>query len=366
VRGRARERGAIAVVAALLVVAMATFLALVTNAAHLFSNRAKLQAAADSAALAGALSLDGTGAGMVEAKAMAVAFAGYHTVDTGTVAISAGDVTAGCWSSKATPDTKWDSTMFTPWGGASCSNVRDVNAVRVRDAQDGESGRNPEMSVFLGTLLNAASVKVRREAVAVAGGPCSAPSLPLVLAECQVLDANQNLSCTSTMKFANDKGDQIGLTTFGQGGSIDHTLDKGLYRATVGNIDVKNGNDLNCKVAGAMAEYLGQKVAIPVVSISGCEPPDGDPKFNGNSRPVVGFAQVTLRAVCGKNGNGNGGPDCNYSDKGSIDPATGQPWACPPGKRSIVISVDCSWLSTSRDQGCRSYGARSDYARLVR
>src|SRR5215831_15022429 len=96
------EGGAIAVLAAVLVMVLCGFLALSLDLGHKMNAKAQIENAVDSAAIAGARSLNGTASGLDAAHDVARAFAIAHSIDQTAVAIGAnpanamnGDVVVG-------------------------------------------------------------------------------------------------------------------------------------------------------------------------------------------------------------------------------------------------------------------------------
>jgi uncharacterized membrane protein len=104
----ARERGSIALVFALALLSMLAMAGCVLDLAHLYIAKAELQNAADSAALAGALDLDGSATGIAKAHAMAQKMARHNQVDFSTdvilnaASISFGKKPDGPWVSSGT------------------------------------------------------------------------------------------------------------------------------------------------------------------------------------------------------------------------------------------------------------------------
>src|SRR3954463_16713347 len=103
-RRRQSESGAVAVLAAFVLMTIRAFLALTLNVGHMMNARAQLQAAADAAALAGGRSLNGTAAGQARANISARRYAILHNLDTDAVAVdvnadndAGGDVVSGYW-----------------------------------------------------------------------------------------------------------------------------------------------------------------------------------------------------------------------------------------------------------------------------
>ena len=122
---RARD-GSVAVIMALILVGIAGFAALVVDLGYTRLVRSELQIAADAAAHAATMELDGTAAGLTNARAAAVAVGGLHKAAGDAISLDSnddnaedGDVVVGIW----------DGETFT-----SSTSAADVNAVVVRSA----------------------------------------------------------------------------------------------------------------------------------------------------------------------------------------------------------------------------------------
>lgn len=387
-----KERGATAVLVAIFLLAVGAFLALVLNIAHALDNHAQMLAAADSAALAGAGYLDGTAAGLAAAHVKGQEFAQAHkidrdgiTIDENTANTSTGDVVHGCWDDKTSVANK--GTAFTPYPDAvKCPTARDVNAVLVRNGQDGSGSHNARMQTYFGYFVNKSDVAVHGEGVAVGGGPCDSCAIPVTFAACQILDAANNLNCTQILRFSDANVDQIGLTSLSStdpastSNVIDAACPAGKAPACVcpggapppccrdvsdlsGDINVANGNNLNCNMADAFAQYVGQKISVPILDFP-CDTSSSPPNVQFNQpHAIVGFATMTLEAVCGDNAK-KGSSKCSYANAADTDPATGLPYECPGGGRAVIIKLDCSETANKRS-GCKPFGTLSP-PRLVR
>ena len=95
-RQRQKERGAIALLSAIVVIAVGGFLALSLNVGHIMNARTQLQSAMDSGALGAVRSLDGTRAGADAAHNSAYQMARQHFIDSYQVDIAA-NASNGCW-----------------------------------------------------------------------------------------------------------------------------------------------------------------------------------------------------------------------------------------------------------------------------
>ena len=334
---RGGECGASAVVVALLLAALGGCVALVINVGHLMMVRNQLQNACDAAALAAAREIDGTHGGLQRGRDLAVEFAGRNVTDRNLpVGIDRdADVIYGRWNPLLPK-----ASAFTPISESAPNAAGSVNAVRVL------AGRTPARGNPLEVYLPAFSGGVTQghisaEAIAVHGGPCDNCSVPLVFADCLIVQPDGTLNCGETLVFRSDTTDNVGFTNLEDGvnsvstsGIID-ILDHDCSAVGVGaNVGVGNGNNLNNNVIKAFRDYLvrnGNKVTVPVVS-----PPGGCPaKFNG-LQPVVGFATFTILGLTG------------------------------PPDQSITIRLDCNQVVEAKSVGCTDFGTYSPKPALVR
>src|SRR3990172_7959547 len=90
------RRGAVAVLAAFLIIVMLGIVALSVDLGYMLTVRTQLQVAADSAALAAGAQMSGTRAQVV---GVAQQFAGYHTASGRRVDVSTADVEYVMWDS---------------------------------------------------------------------------------------------------------------------------------------------------------------------------------------------------------------------------------------------------------------------------
>jgi hypothetical protein len=416
--GSPRDSGAVAVIVALCIVALGAFLALVMNIAHALDNRAQLLAAADSAALAGALSLDGTDTGAGLARTRAYDFMVSHDVDKNDITINlpsatlatqaeTDDVVVGCWDNGATPANKASGFTRYPTIG-SCDSLRDINAVRARNGLDGTSGHNQQLPTVFGYFVNDQSMSVRSEAVAVGGGPCTSCAIPLAFAECQVVLPSNTLNCASVHRFGNSNIDSIMFTSLSGTQPASTSNIVGATTCVGGatppccrevddsDVRVANGNNLNQQVADALAQYVGCWVEVPVVDVPCSLDACGvmSPSNFTGTRQVKGFLRLRLRAVCGDNSGGvgaggplacgpppsgsgggsSGGSGCTGGTIANCPDVLGNPHlnsycmpgeTCPTTGRAIVFEIDCGWNNT-RPSGCSVFGGISPTVRIVR
>ncbi len=345
-RARANERGASAVLAAFLIVVIGAFAALVVNVGHIMGARAQLQNAVDAAALAGAMSLDGTAEGLVEAHNDAKSFGDRYHVYINDVSLTpnvsngpGGDIVVGHWDllepNRAAAFTPYDGTM----------PLAEVNAVLARTGR--ESARGNPLTVFLSGFLNDTSASVGAQAVAVGGGPCESCAVPIAFADCMIKRPDGSLNCGAELRFANALEDNVGFTNLTPGqtavgtSDIINILTAGCGEAGYGDVvGVSNGNNLTPNVIDAFEAYIaahGPKVTAPVIDVedSDC----ANPQFN-QPHMISGFATFTITSITG-----------------------------PPDEpeRSIHIRLECDETSsdTSALSGCVNYGTSAPVTRLV-
>jgi Flp pilus assembly protein TadG len=345
---RPDDDGAVVMVIAAMILFLGGFLALVLNIAHALGNRNELLAAADSAALAGAISLDGTPEGLEVAKARSVDFAKKHLVDKDAINIDGDDVTPGCWDLAATPATKWNA--FKAWNEVGCTQPRNVNAVRVKTARDGELSHNAEKEVFFGGLLGKKHMKVRSEAVAIGGGPAEGCVIPFAVLDCHAGLAADLCNKTITLNLHGNAK----LTGLDQGANNNTFRD--LVRCDGGrhpsecchpignlpNISTQNGTDFNKQLAELMLPYVAADVGnpnswvhVPVIPCTG-------------NADVLGFLRVKVRGVCSNSGNFQ-----------ILEPG----FTCSV-KASLLVTVSC--LDETSPAGGTNYGTAATNVRIVR
>lgn len=316
---RRDARGAVAVIVAIALVVLLGFLALVLNIGHNRAVRAQLQNAADSAAIAGAMELDGTLA-RIQALAphtWAADFSARHITDRDTpVQIEPSvDVVVGHWD----PFTTDPDNAFTPMWPTTAEEARGVNAVLVRTGREAERGN--AVPVWLGAFLGGATaMNVRAEAVAVNGGPCiDCPDVPLAFFDCAFMDpATYELECgahprmTMTAEFAPDPDDTVGFTSLGPDPASTTTYREILacgeadclapgcdvYRAGAGDpINISNGNQLSALCADfdryCTVDPLTALCTAPIPIRAPVVHGECPPKFN-QAHPIVGYATFNI------------------------------------------------------------------------
>jgi len=208
------QRGAIAVLAAIVLIAVGGFLALSLNVGHLMNAKAELQAAADAAALAGARALNGgdvtfPNEGYSNSHDVALAIAAAHRLDTMQVALGAnagnlasGDIVRGYWNPQ---ENKFYTQGQTILHGVNGFGDEDValappglgtptvflyNAVKVTLGTDGGNHNSPLQTFFSNFIGRTTAPTFQASAIAVGGGPCAEDStvLPMVIEDCRLIN----------------------------------------------------------------------------------------------------------------------------------------------------------------------------------
>ena len=285
------ERGASAIVMALFLVAAGSFLALVINVGHLMMVRRQLQNAADSAAMAAALDLDGTSTGLTRARSTAIAYASRHFTDkASSVVVRSSDVIFGAYSG-----TTFSQILET----APTADIQRINAVRVSVGR--ESSRGNAMALFFPVFGKATSVDVRAQSTGLGGGPCNNCAVPLAIADCSIL-VNGAVACGTTLSLSTSTTDNFGFTNLTPGSGTVSTsgvislLNAGCKSVNVGDVlGLGNGNNLNKNVVDAFSAYVtkyGSLVSIPIV-----HPTGGCPAKMNTSMSVVGFASFNVTGL---------------------------------------------------------------------
>jgi Flp pilus assembly protein TadG len=328
---RRGERGAAAVLTAILMVVLVMFLAIVINAGHMHLIRSELQNATDAAALAAAKELNGLQTGIDQAGTQAYNYAAAHETDKGLpVTINqASDVIFGHWN-----DSLPRASAFEPIALRDAASLAWINAVMVQAGR--ETARGNAMTVDAGQLLSRNTVDVHANSVAVLGGPCSEGcAIPIAFPDCMVVNPDGSLKCDEVLEFTDANEDNIGFTSLSSEpasiAEIRRMLDPAnCSNVTVGTpINIQNGNGVN-PVYSALKQYEGLKVSAPIISMT-CPP-----QFN-QTHVVIGFATFTFLQVLG------------------------------PPSNTLRIKMDCAQVQTRPENaGCLFFGTSPLQARLVR
>jgi Flp pilus assembly protein TadG len=374
---RSRQRGATLVIVAVLLLILIGFAALVIDVGKLYAVRNQLQNASDSAAHAGAQSLDRTAAGIDEAREAALAYALLHAADQSPVALDDADIIFGHWD---------DATRtFTALGSAP-DNPAAVNAVRVIDRREAATA-NPVV-LHLAPVLGTDEADVRSDAIAVIGGPRAECAFPMVVPDCSLDEALADGNCAHCMVYQDNNADNAGWTSF-ESGSIGGPAITALISAAcfdeAGNvlvdpatgectgacaevvagqeIKVQNGNLMNqgsanfCPViqriltrgvpGGPVVPFV---VRVPVLRSEAGGACSAE-QFS-SYHEVAGFAAFEIQ-----------GARCGNSDPGVI--AATSPCPPPASGKYIVGSLRCDLESVEEVAEGGDFGIRSRHVRLV-
>ncbi len=303
---RRKDRGATAVVVAILLVMLATFLALVMNVGHLVTVRAQLHNATDSAALAAARELNGTLDGLARAQTVAQDYASRHMTDSldgqPQIVINRDtDVLFGHWYSSRPRDSAFEEIT-----GTTPADLNWINAVLVKDGR--EASRGNDVSTIMAGLFSRKTTDVTAESVAVMGGPCSEGcAIPIAFAECAVCNPDGSLKCDEELVFNSEITDNVGFTNLTNDPTVSTDVLQRILRGECRSVDVdatitvRTGNQLNPLRDDFLALNLPREVSAPIVRLTGGCPA----AFNtaGTPAEVVGFATFTLTGIDGPPSN---------------------------------------------------------------
>jgi hypothetical protein len=373
---RDRERGVVAVLAAILIVMLGAFLALSMNMGMIVRTRGELQTAADSSALAGAKELDGLSTGISTARTVAYNFAAQQALignsSDSTVKInSATDVKFGHWHFKTETCVFSGGTCTVPSGqsgvfeeATTFSGISDyakVTAIKVADGRDGTADHNAVMQTVFSFFLGGATARVTGQATAVGRGARANCPLPFALPLCSLINGSAYACGTSqTLQMSNDTDDNTGWLDLGlgYGTNTPGMRDSILNRCTgtpinTADYDVGNGNNLNDQLieallgldAGSQDAVVnpdtdgtskicvlksGMLPSMPVVD-AGCP----NPKFSGTAA-AIRYAKVQITSVYDNNGT-------RYCKCPTTWPAPADSSCVADGikKRRIIFTVLC-------------------------
>lgn len=338
---RRRERGAVAVVIAIVLALLLGFLALSLETGHVLSAKGELQNAADAAALAGAKRLDGTNEISLQgAVSEAERYARAHPTDQYDAEPST--VQLGSWTppeltcpagSAAVGETTPDGYRFCGFPGTAADPAV-VNAVRVVTMRSGEAGQargGGAVEHPFGAFVGQAQTEVAAEAIAVTGSPASqgCPELPFAIkrscvANGGVVDCNGGQPILFYVGLASSGIDSAGLTIFqeaacddstgtdtkfngssgwGTGAVCDVLNDRCENHPAVGKcISIKNGDNVagSCgagvKICDLLRDKVGEVGQVPLVEYAeGEDCAGGFGDFNYvHSAKIVGIGSVRL------------------------------------------------------------------------
>jgi hypothetical protein len=371
-----RERGAVAVLVAVMIVILIGFAALVIDMGRMYRTRAELQTAADSAALAGAQHLDRTPEGIARARVAVHQYAGQNRALGDDVAIADGDIQFGHWD--------LENETFTPLPDTGSASA--INAVRVVDRRTEGSG-NP-VPLFFARLLGRSTADVDAAAIAIAGGPMSECGFPMVVPDCSLDEPIAAGTCDYCMVYQDNNNDNAGWTTFDQGAiggpAIADIIEAACFASdgsvlvdpvtrectgmcvttTAGDeIKVQNGNLMNngasnfCPliqqiltrgVDGGPAYPFVVRVPVLESSSSTC-----DAAQFSSYKTVAGYAALEIF-----------GAKCSNPDPGVMAPAS--PCTPPSSGKHIVAALRCDLESDDGVAGGGYFGVDAVHVRLAR
>jgi len=339
------------------------FLALSLDLGHKMNAKAQIENAVDSAAIAGARSLNGTGSGLDAAHNVARAFAIAHSIDQTAVAIGAnpgnamnGDVVVGFWNVN-------DSTFYTDSQSFTLGDTtvtlsptmtpQYYNAVKVTGGADGASGHNNPLDVFFGSFVGfTGSLTVTSSVIAVGGGPCDENNnvLPLMIPSCAIADDDGDTLCDRdlTVSFNWGSGRDVAFA--------DTTLDDGSN--FVGN------DEALAQIADAVADQSPNTLTFHAMAIS-------DSLGGQAARDGMAFPASTISAIpsCPPN---CGVWDILVANVGTNCTTPMPAHATPVGfaqvmiknvdstNRTFTITPQCNGSSNHRG-GCAYFGFPSKY-----
>jgi Flp pilus assembly protein TadG len=381
-------RGAVLIWAVLGLVAVGSLTALAINVGRVLSVRGGLQNGADAAALAGAAELNGQLSGLAAAPQAAVVLAGQHQTDSGlAVTIDPStDVVLGAWDRTT--------AQFTPVYGRTLTDLRNINAVQVRDGRETARG-NAVPVVFGGAFLSARTLDVRSAAVAVGGGPCEDKcAFPAALADCLLVNPDGSLNCDDRFYvFNSDWQDNLGFTSLEAGvaasvPNIKAALSQCVASSADQAIPITNGNPVQPISQDPFFHRLPLEVNAPVVHADRCFPaqyqkcvqssPNGpclNAKFVGDLT-VVGYVTVKVCYITGSSVKTwppadwpAGDPDCGTAPGldafPGVDPSQ---WPSPFLKQTLFMKHKCNVEQPGTQSGvggCGYYGTYTTRSRLV-
>ena len=292
-----RDRGAILIWATLSMVMLVSMMALALNVGHMVSVRGELRNAADAAALAGVMELDGTEAVLDGAVDLAIDQAAQHSTDRTTVAVHHDDVELGRWAWNESPATAFHgiAEIRAQFPGQPDEVAKRVTAVRVRTDR-------AAMPVAFGGILGRNTVDIGASAVAAGGGPCQAAcAVPFTIADCNL---PSRCGTTLILRASPATTDLMAFTILSSSQATPPTVNEILQQIIDGRcsthgegerIRVNNGNYFN-PVQDNFRELIRVQPAegywIAVTGGYSCP----SPQFV-QDHPIVGFARVRLERI---------------------------------------------------------------------
>lgn len=366
-----RERGAVIVLVAVLLIVLIGVASLVVDMGHLYNVRGDLQNTTDSASLAGAIELDRTEEGLERAREQAMDFAARHSADFRRSEIERDDIVFG----------HWDGQEFQPLGTDPDPGA--VNAVRVHDRRADDTS----VKLRLAPVIGHTEADVGASAAAVAGGPDTECGAPLGVPECSLDEPLDSGDCDHCLVFSPDGNESeqnaawmdvaqdgnVGVPTLGQQfrdscPRIDPVTNKCeppdpcRNEAVVGDSrDVNTGDHMSRNQQGpciaiedrltrdgAVPEGAPFVVTVPVFADDQCSGP-----ITGGERVIEGYAAFEIFGVsCGQSHDpvvAPGAPDCG---------------GVTSNEKFIAGVLRCD-VDSDRPPGGGSFGLDSRRSRLV-
>ncbi len=375
------QRGAVLVLACIMLLMLGAFFTLAFNLGLLMDSRTQLQSAADSAALAAARSLNGEASGLDAARQAALVNTAEHVAYDQRLRIGAGDVIFGRWHLKP-------AECIYGAGGDDCfqpldeSEPRAITAVRVLNGRDGRGDHNPPVDLPFFAFIPTDHSSVNADAVAVGGGAASPEcSLPFAVPECRILDDANHLRCGQqlTLTFANANIDGIGFVNLyypdERNNANPNWVEDEIRRQgcrddfqSVGEAKLFDGNALIGRVIEALRGVVtkgngknGKEQVVGPCLIGADKPPQtiavvdsGCPlnPFFHNVQNVIGFVNIHILNVT--------------DNQGFVWTCGSQPAAPQPGitQRSVTIQIECNDRPAGRSDPLGGGRVYNDDARL--
>jgi len=297
-----RQRGAIAIIVAILLPVMLGFIALAVDISRELVVRNQLQNAADAAALAGAgkLQWTNTSTTWADASSKASAAIGLNSADGQT--LSTGTVSVGYWNVTGSPS-GMQSTTITP-------GSNDFPAVKVTVSRTAGSNGGPIQTYFAG-LIGTSAIDVSATAVATIAAPGTAKPgalFPLAISQCMYQNywdsttGQPKLDPSTGKPYVFDIGSSYhyGPCLSGQWTTFNVNAND---TPTVENL-ITNGNPTSLSIGDNTWIQTGTKTAIyntVTVPSEVLLPVVGDVSSNA-AVPIVAFAAFQITAVDGGSG----------------------------------------------------------------
>src|SRR6266702_6087104 len=345
------ERGVALVYLIIALVVLLGMAAVAIDMGYMYVNKANLQTAADSGALAGAGRLNKQPlANLTGARNGAKKFADTNfglTLDTNITNDSGGDIVIGNWNSSTTPP-------FTPSGTP-------LNAVKVVARRTGDTGTgigpNSKFDLFFSRVIGTNTMGAAASAIAsrpsrartyfmVGHSTCNVTSFPYLLTpqvgnlawtdlSLKNTDSNDvvnNFFCPAEPPFIDVCGLPGVATTNGTSNTIFQSVETDFYDLTYDSANKTTSLDNNNN-----PYVYSWNVIVPVSA-------DDDPSANPNPHPVWGYAQMTIIKACG-NGSGTPCPGRNITaPNSSAVPADRD---CGNNNGIFISSITCSDCANS-------------------